>query len=533
MKFLCGNCKAKYQIADEKVSGRTLRMKCRRCDHDILIDGHSMPASNPPPSAATGSVRRGSPSVIPAPNRPGSGAHPMPPRPPGLAAPGPRPAPARSLPPSGLSADFRRHVAAPPEVPQRTAPYDLWHAAINDVPVGPMTRDELGRKIESGAVTPDSLCWREGMDDWRPLGELPELAALLRRPRDVRAPRSTSSRPRPPAHGPAGAHPSQSPGPELEDLDEDGSEPTRIADMTGSHAAFGHAAASPPQPARGVPGSTTQPKIQAAPPMPAPVPVAPAPMAAPAVEPAPVVERQAKPSNSGLTTGIAVGLLGGILLVGGPMLYRNTWGSPAPAPIAQTQPALVETKPAAERGARDISVDVADEGTNPPAQPDTSAGKNTAAQRPAGPKVETTKTDSVPTKPNDGLTDEQRKLFERMAGGGTTIPKVEGQREGGGGGGGPTLKAPQLMAVVQSNKSALTRCYESALRAAGGQQDGTIKVTVNVVVGESGMVKSVTTDGAGLGDMNSCLQKSVRRWRFPASGGESEFAFPLVFQPGS
>ena len=35
MKFLCGNCKAKYQIADEKVTGRTLRMKCRRCDHDI------------------------------------------------------------------------------------------------------------------------------------------------------------------------------------------------------------------------------------------------------------------------------------------------------------------------------------------------------------------------------------------------------------------------------------------------------------------------------------------------------------------
>jgi predicted Zn finger-like uncharacterized protein len=31
MKFLCGNCKAKYQIADEKASGKTLRMKCRRC----------------------------------------------------------------------------------------------------------------------------------------------------------------------------------------------------------------------------------------------------------------------------------------------------------------------------------------------------------------------------------------------------------------------------------------------------------------------------------------------------------------------
>ena len=39
MKFLCPNCKAKYQIADEKISGRTLRMNCRKCGHDIVIRG--------------------------------------------------------------------------------------------------------------------------------------------------------------------------------------------------------------------------------------------------------------------------------------------------------------------------------------------------------------------------------------------------------------------------------------------------------------------------------------------------------------
>ena len=67
MKFLCGNCKAKYQIADEKVTGRTLRMKCRRCDHDILIDGHSMPASHPPAATMAPAPRRGGVSVIPGP----------------------------------------------------------------------------------------------------------------------------------------------------------------------------------------------------------------------------------------------------------------------------------------------------------------------------------------------------------------------------------------------------------------------------------------------------------------------------------
>lgn len=37
MKFLCDNCKAKYQIGDDKVAGKTVRMKCRRCGHLITI----------------------------------------------------------------------------------------------------------------------------------------------------------------------------------------------------------------------------------------------------------------------------------------------------------------------------------------------------------------------------------------------------------------------------------------------------------------------------------------------------------------
>jgi predicted Zn finger-like uncharacterized protein len=37
VKFLCDNCKAKYQIADEKVAGKTVRMKCRKCGHQIEV----------------------------------------------------------------------------------------------------------------------------------------------------------------------------------------------------------------------------------------------------------------------------------------------------------------------------------------------------------------------------------------------------------------------------------------------------------------------------------------------------------------
>jgi predicted Zn finger-like uncharacterized protein len=516
MKFLCGNCKAKYQIADEKASGKTLRMKCRRCGHDILIDGHNVASSSPPP-AAPAAARRPA-SVVP--GRGGSGAQALPSRPVASQGLPPRPANLRSKPPaaSALSSEFRRHIAAPPEVPQRTAPYDLWHAAINDVPVGPMTREELGRKIEAGAVNEDSLCWREGMDDWRPLGELPELSQLLRRSRD-----GSRSRPpprhRPPPHvpphaAPQGARsPSQYPA-ELEELEDDYSEPTRIADMS-----QGMPPAVPHAPAHG----GTSPKIA----LPPQAQIATA--MSPSMElsaPAPLPARQ---GLSGLGY-LAIGLLGGILLVAGPMLYKTFWGgAPAattPQPVAQ-QAVASQQPTTASTNRMDIDT---------PTQPEEKPEPTTKVNKPIGPGPRNVKVETTTKDPSGKeLTPEQLALIKRMGGGGTDLPlPTQKPRESEqGAGSGPSLNPNQLSNVVQNNKVQLQRCYETALRAAGGRQDGTIKVTVSVTVGMSGTVKSVSTEGAGLGGMTDCIKQSVKRWRFPQAGGESEFAFPLVFQPGA
>ncbi|HEX6240477.1 MAG TPA: GYF domain-containing protein [Polyangiales bacterium] len=523
MKFLCGNCKAKYQIADEKASGKTLRMKCRRCGHDILIDGHNVSQSSAPPAAAAAPAPRRSASVVPSAARSGSGARELPSRP--LAPQGlpPRPATLRSKPPaSALGSEFRRHIAAPPEVPQRTAPYDLWHAAIKDVPVGPMTREELGRKIEAGAVTEDSLCWREGMDDWKPLGELPELAQLLRRSREGSRSRPPPPRHRPPPHVPAhpptqGARaPSQYP---EEELEEDYSEPTRIADMSQGMPVMSHGTAGA-QHAGG-----TSPKIA----LPPQQQVAAA--LAPSVEvsaPAPM-PRQPAGGWGTMTNGIAIGLLLGILLLAGPMLYNKFWGD---APTATETAKPVEQQPVA-------------------VAPVSPAARDIQLEQPVEPEVKEQPTAKTPkpgtTPPNRGakteakeggkeLSAEEQALLKRMGGGGDVPLQGRpggGDSESGGGGGGPTLTGPQLSKVVQDNKVQLQRCYETALRAAGGRQEGTIKVVVAVTVGMSGSVKSVGTQGAGLGNMNDCIKQSVRRWRFPQSGGDSPFEFPLVFQPGA
>lgn len=58
-------------------------------------------------------------------------------------------------------------------------PGDEWFVAINGVPVGPIRLSELRSKAASGAVNKESLVWRDGFEDWRPLRTYPELVAIV------------------------------------------------------------------------------------------------------------------------------------------------------------------------------------------------------------------------------------------------------------------------------------------------------------------------------------------------------------------
>src|SRR5687768_14703151 len=37
MKFLCGGCRTKYQISDEKIRGKILTIRCKKCGAKILV----------------------------------------------------------------------------------------------------------------------------------------------------------------------------------------------------------------------------------------------------------------------------------------------------------------------------------------------------------------------------------------------------------------------------------------------------------------------------------------------------------------
>ncbi len=58
-------------------------------------------------------------------------------------------------------------------------PGDEWFVGINGVPVGPIRLGELRSKAAAGAVGKESLVWRDGFEEWRPLKSFPELVAIV------------------------------------------------------------------------------------------------------------------------------------------------------------------------------------------------------------------------------------------------------------------------------------------------------------------------------------------------------------------
>ena len=586
MKFLCPQCKAKYQIADDKIEGRTLRMKCRRCEHEIVVKGDLAIAESEPPPPNNQPVQpagkapiagRPVPAARPA-AAPSVGAR----KPVGaaLAAPAAVPA-ARSPAPRGagsaLGADFRRQMSAGAAEPARSAaatPLDAWHVAIHEVPVGPMKREELARKIASGAVTGESLCWREGFDDWRPLRDVAELSPLLRRPTNPPpaarpAPAAPAGRGAPaagrpvPAARPAAA-PARSSGPsagqrpapaaasaaraaapaarsnvvpiggrlgaaaapafeEEEDFDEatvvaqSPLDAERLRSSAPDTAALGALVASSPPPA----ASAT--------------PAFDAPVFAPPSAPPPAHVAYSEPPRRwkkamSLIVWIAIAGAGTFGMTLAAMVFTKIYQQPTTPAVAIVAPPAAPT----ENGAPQAPIEIPDEVTPPVVAP-TTPGEVTA---PVG-------TGHAPTKRGTGggtqaaggggrqLTAAEQAELDRMAGGGSAATNLTPPPRAGGGSEGPAvqaaeLSAAQLRAVVQRNRAGLQHCYEMAARQTGSSE--TMRANVEIAVGGSGVVTRVSATGpTAPAQLTTCLEGAVRRWHFPAGG---EAAFPVVFSPG-
>lgn len=531
MKFFCEQCKAKYQIADEKVAGKTVRMKCRKCGHVIELRAEvtesSAIAHAPAPSAtATGGVPA---SAGGAPLKPGAQRPPArpPSKPSALATSltATKPAAPRAERSAGgaLAGAFRTNVQRDEE---GSAPFDMadlapgddWYVAVNGVPVGPIRIGEVRRKAALGAVTEDSLVWQEGLDEWRPLKTFPDLAANVR---EAAASGRISITPPPPDVRPSAPPPPRAPSMRTSS---GSSVPSRVSSSRPLH---------PPAPAARsnvVPFTSrlataerlddapteigTMAKLAAPAPDPFAIP-APAAIAPPGDRPPIVASASLAPSRSyerrKQPPWIIIAMLAGAIAFGA-VAALSIFMKPAPAAVAQGAAAPpVAATTAAPPVAAAVAPVVA------PTDPAASVAAAPAAPAAHGPAIAMgPHAASAPANPG-------RSLDLHSLAGSNVVP---GEDPGGDAPAAPgqCLSGGQVSQVIGDHQLAIRRaCWE---------RNPTVKPTVNVsvslTVGPDGSAQNVSTSGDEL-SVAKCIENDVRGWRFPPMGCSQKTGFSFKF----
>jgi predicted Zn finger-like uncharacterized protein len=136
MKVTCQACSAQYTIADDKVKGRKVKIRCKACQTPIVVDGQ-----NPAPEAAGSGLSEAPPALDP----------------------------------------FAPETALAPDA-------DVWNVNLSDTDSRTMTTAEVIEGFRAGLVTVDAFVWKDGMGDWQPIMDCVELAPLLSGPTDPPAP---------------------------------------------------------------------------------------------------------------------------------------------------------------------------------------------------------------------------------------------------------------------------------------------------------------------------------------------------------
>jgi len=187
MKFSCHRCKTRYSIGDEKVRGKILKVRCKKCSELIVVRERSVHRTRT--AAERGMLERHLASAEPT-RQPS----------PAPAAP-PAQEPAQSPPPGPAAPAQPAGMPMPPPAPP--AAESDWSVALDGRVDGPWPTSELKRRIREGEVARRSHVWREGDANWQPLGDVAELAAEFpSHPEPPAPPPAPPAAPEPPATQP-------------------------------------------------------------------------------------------------------------------------------------------------------------------------------------------------------------------------------------------------------------------------------------------------------------------------------------------
>jgi predicted Zn finger-like uncharacterized protein len=133
MKISCQSCAAKYTIADEKVVGKVIKIKCKKCSATIVVNGND-------------------PAVL-----------------------------AQLAAGEGYASEDQAATQLATRPPSDLAPSnpDEWTVSITDDDQRTMTTAQILTEYANGTLSSDTYVWKDGMGDWLPLQQVPELQPLL------------------------------------------------------------------------------------------------------------------------------------------------------------------------------------------------------------------------------------------------------------------------------------------------------------------------------------------------------------------
>ena len=80
---------------------------------------------------------------------------------------------------AGVAAPARPALPPPSLTPPPMPSAAQYWLAVDGMPAGPFDMSELARRASAGTLTPATLVWRQGMDQWAAAGEVADLASLF------------------------------------------------------------------------------------------------------------------------------------------------------------------------------------------------------------------------------------------------------------------------------------------------------------------------------------------------------------------
>lgn len=371
--------------------------------------------------------------------------------------------PPRVHPLGALAASFSVAVHAPAALEELKTAANDWYVGINGVQVGPIRLGELRSKAAAGAITVESLVWRDGFEDWKPLKLFPELVAIVEE--------SVASRT-------SGFFPAASPG-----------TPSAAASPGPVPAPAGTGQEGVSQPIADLADTGRAERLSD-------------------YEAIAGLPRRRPNAAAWLAVVTALGLGITVGFVVFSQSETRTIVRYVEVPASGAAPAAA---PAADLAARAEEVG---KGQDP--VEGAGNGKLGGGSRQA-------KSDPKRTQGLKGLGD-----LQGLRGG----PAGPSGGPGTTGGSGQPLDSDQVQQTVRRYTGSVKRaCWQPALDTRETNAPSSARVTVSIKVAPSGGVESVSTSGdpRGYHGLASCISGRVRGWQFPASSDATNVNVPFVF----